>query len=147
VINGAFSKYTWAPESLLEQSATLHPVTISLRESAEIIITVENENGCHVQRTAHLTIRSALYMSNAFTPNGDGRNDLFRIPEGTTLDLAEFSVFDRWGNRIFSTHDINEGWNGRINGIMGNAGAYVYIVRGKDDKGQVLQKGTVLLIR
>jgi gliding motility-associated-like protein len=147
VINGAFSNYYWSPESQLEQPGSLQPVTISLRESADIIINVENEKGCSVQDVAHITVRSALYMSNAFTPNGDGRNDIFRIPEGTTLDLAEFSVFDRWGNRIFSTHNINEGWTGMIRGIVCNTGTYVYMIRGRDDRGPVLQKGTVLLIR
>jgi gliding motility-associated-like protein len=42
-------------------------------------------------------------MPNAFTPNGDGKNDVFRIPPGTSLQLKEFSIYDEWGTKVFST--------------------------------------------
>jgi len=47
-------------------------------------------------------------MPNAFTPNGDGKNDVFRIPPDATLNLEEFSIYDRWGAKIFSTKNVGE---------------------------------------
>lgn len=59
-----------------------------------------------------------VYAANAFTPNSDGINDVF-LPTGIGIDpdpdRYTFMVFDRWGNKIFETHDINEGWDGRVN--------------------------------
>jgi gliding motility-associated-like protein len=86
-------------------------------------------------------------MPNAFSPNGDGVNDIFRIPERVFLQLDEFSIFDRWGNRVFSTHNISEGWNGTFSGNPVNAGTFVYYIKGSNEKGSVLLTGTVLLIR
>ena len=86
-------------------------------------------------------------MPNSFTPNGDGKNDVFRIPPAVTLDLDEFAVFDRWGNTVFSTKDISKGWDGTWKGQPSAPGVYVYLVKGKSIKGEVLSKGTVILVR
>jgi len=86
-------------------------------------------------------------MPSAFTPNGDGYNDLFRIPPNIPLQLKEFSIFDRWGNRVFTTADSRKGWDGTINGLPAKTGTFIYIVKGKDDKGDVFVKGTITLIR
>ena len=86
-------------------------------------------------------------MPNAFTPNGDGFNDIFRIPPKVFLHLEEFSIFDRWGNKVFSTRNINEGWDGRFKGHLLDAGSYVYFISGTNEKGDVRAKGTVVLIR
>ena len=59
-----------------------------------------------------------FYIPNAFSPNEDGVNEIF-LPKGMNIDNANynFRVFDRWGNQLFQTIDLNEGWNGRINNI------------------------------
>jgi len=51
-------------------------------------------------------------MSNSFTPNNDGLNDVFRIPNNVSLKLDDFLIYDRFGNKIFNTKDINRGWDG-----------------------------------
>jgi gliding motility-associated-like protein len=86
-------------------------------------------------------------MPNTFTPNGDNLNDIFRIPTGVTITLHEFSIFDRWGNKVFSTGDTTQGWNGSSKGSKSPAGVYTYFIRGADDKGSILEKGSVTLIR
>ena len=86
-------------------------------------------------------------MPNAFTPDGNGKNDLFRIPPKTTMTLSVFSVYDRWGNRVFRTRDIVKGWDGTVNGMPVPAGTYVYIITGQDLNGKILSKGSFLLIR
>ena len=86
-------------------------------------------------------------MPNAFTPDGNGKNDLFRIPPNTTMTLSDFSVYDRWGNRVFKTRDMGKGWDGTVNGMPVPAGTYVYIIMGRDLNGEILAKGSFLLIR
>jgi gliding motility-associated-like protein len=88
-----------------------------------------------------------LIMPNAFTPNNDGTNDLFRIPPGVPLILDDFSIYDRWGNKIFTTNDIKKGWDGSYKGTRLSTGVFVYTVSGKLNNEDKFLKGTVLLIR
>ncbi len=82
-------------------------------------------------------------MPNAFSPNGDGVNDIFRIPANVTFQLEEFSVFNRWGKKVFSTTDISKGWNGD-NAVNGT---YVYLITGKLDGKRTVFNGAFVLAR
>lgn len=147
-VTGDYSSLMWTPAALVTDATNLNPMTIPMQESAELKLIVTNENNCTVTAVSKIKVRTALFMPNAFTPNADGRNDIFRIPQGTTINLIEFSVYNRWGNKLFSTNDISKGWTGRDgSGKLLDSGAYIFMVRGSDDKGAVMQKGTVLLIR
>ena len=97
--------------------------------------------------TAIIKAGRSVSMPNAFSPNADGNNDIFRITPGATLQLNEFSIFDRWGRIIFTTKEITKGWDGTINGRIADPGSYIYIVKGADEKGSVFLKGTVMLVR
>ena len=79
----------------------------------------------------------AVYIPNAFTPNGDGINDLFR-PIGIGFDVEDYqlAIFNRWGHLIFLTHDLNDSWGGD-SGPIGGAevvpeGAYAYRIEVRD---------------
>ena len=85
-------------------------------------------------------------MPSAFSPNGDGKNDLFRIPPEALIDLQEFSVFNRWGQIVFSTKNKAVGWDGKHHGIM-QTGLFTYTIKGSNDKGSVFLKGTVFLLQ
>ena len=87
-------------------------------------------------------------IPNAFTPNGDGLNDVFRIPAGTMQKLTEFTIYSRWGEKVFTTNILSEFWDGKINGLPATPGVYIYFISGtKSDAAPVKFKGTVLLIR
>jgi gliding motility-associated-like protein len=82
--------------------------------------------------TANLTINirdddATLYVPNAFTPTGDGLNDLF-IPLSTGIVMYNMKVFNRWGEMIFETDDLDTGWDGRYKGIFVQDGVYVWII-------------------
>ena len=91
-------------------------------------------------------VLNRIFMPNAFTPNGDGKNDVFRIPSGALIDLEEFSIFNRWGEVLFSTRDRVTGWDGKYKGEL-QSGVFVYVIKGVDNKGPVRIKGTVVVIR
>jgi len=102
----------------------------------------------HVSKNSIVRISLALAIPNAFTPNGDGKNDHFRIPPGVALTLQEFSVYDRWGNKIFTTKNISEGWDGCYkNGAKAVPGVYVCTIRGMMQNKPFLLRGTIVLIR
>jgi len=74
---------------------------------------------------------SYIYVPNAFSPNGDGYNDLFKVfPSNEVLiESFDFYVFDRWGNHLYETHSVDEGWNGRFDNKMLDPNVYVYYIR------------------
>jgi gliding motility-associated-like protein len=89
-----------------------------------------------------------IFVPTAFTPNGDGVNDLFR-PIGVGIKNIEyFRVYNRWGELVFSTTINGQGWDGKIRGTPQTTNTFVWIVRGIDylDK-PFLKKGSVTLIR
>ena len=86
-------------------------------------------------------------MPSAFTPNKDGKNDIFRIPPGSSLTLQQFSIYDRWGHIIFRTADISKGWDGSYRAQDLPAGTYIYLVEGMLYDKKVVEKGTITLIR
>lgn len=96
---------------------------------------VINQYGC--RDTAYQDIRingeSTTFIPNAFTPNGNGLNDTFK-PQMFGIIEFQMLIFDRWGNEIFKTTDMNEGWNGRVRGTgeVAMQDVYVYKITTKD---------------
>ena len=89
-----------------------------------------------------------IFVPSAFTPNGDGRNDVLKpIPVGIkTFDY--FKVFNRWGQLVYVTGEVGKGWDGNVNGTRQQSGTYVYVTQGIDYTGKIIfRKGTVVLIR
>jgi gliding motility-associated-like protein len=146
-IVGIVASYQWTPANLLTDPQTLTPESVPLQDSVQFTLTVQSTQGCVGTAVAKVLIYRALAMPNAFTPNGDGINDVFRIPPGVTLRLTEMDVYDRWGMRVFSTRNISQGWDGTVGGRPAQAGTYVYMITGSDLKGSVSAKGTVMLVR
>lgn len=85
-------------------------------------------------------------MPNAFTPNSDGVNDLFRIPPNVLLDLKEFFIYDRWGKLVFTTTNRKIGWDGTVNGKKQNTSSYVYYIKCIIDNKETFLKGHFTLI-
>lgn len=90
-----------------------------------------------------------LTIPNAFSPNGDGSNDLFRPLRYGNLTLVSFAVYNRYGNEVFFTKDIQEGWNGKYQGTDSDVGTYFYLARYRCPLSDeiILLKGDVTLLR
>jgi gliding motility-associated-like protein len=146
-VSGSVSSFTWRPASALVNPQSLTPATIPLAQDTSFNLAVVDINGCTASDDVAVKVLHKLYMPSAFTPNKDGKNDVFRIPPGSSLNLKEFSVFDRWGNVIFKTKDIAEGWNGTFKGQDLVSGTYVYLIKGTFREEDLTVKGTVILIR
>jgi gliding motility-associated-like protein len=101
-----------------------------------ITLTAFNDAGCFHDTTLNLVINGifTLYAPNAFSPNEDGINDVFKI-EGDMIDPTyfEFMIFDRWGQLIWSTDDFNDSWDGRSSsGVLVPLDVYVWRIKAKD---------------
>ena len=89
-----------------------------------------------------------IYVPDAFTPNNDGLNDIFKPTMGSKFLLVDFSIFSRWGQKIYSTSEKARGWNGKIAAKDLPQGVYVWIIRARNRQNQVIErKGSFLLMR
>ena len=114
----------------------------------EVMLTVADSNNCidSVFQTVKVMYDFIIYLPNTFTPNGDGKNEVF-TPKGfrmAKLESYQFIVYNRWGEIVFNTDKVGMGWNGE-NAIVGK---YAWAIIIKDEMGALQKKvGEVLLIK
>lgn len=146
-VTGTLAAFAWKPDSLLLTPRSLTTFTKPLGENTVFNLSVIDINGCSASSFLPVKVLYKMHMPSAFTPNKDGKNDVFRIPPGSSVTLQQFSVYDRWGHIIFTTADISKGWDGTYRGFSLPVGTYVYLVKGMIEDRKLLEKGTVTLIR
>lgn len=142
--------FYWTPTNDLSDSLSLRP-TASPLYTAQYYLYAETEYGCINYDSVHIFIdaKTLLLIPTAFSPNGDGTNDIFRIvsPTLNIRNLEEFAVFSRWGEKLFSTNDLNQGWNGKYKGTDQPIGVYMWYVKAitYDDE-KIFRTGNVTLV-
>jgi large repetitive protein len=117
-------------------------------EYAIDLITI-NQNGCIHRTSKEITVRNRelLYLPNAFTPNGDNMNDYFSL-HYSNISSVSVSIFNRWGQKIFTSEDRDFKWDGTFNGNPVEMGVYVYKVRATGEAGKEHTKiGSVTIVR
>ena len=141
--------YTWSPSTGLNNPFIANPVT-TLNDNQTYVLTASTTLGCATKDTLHLRVEKGpeIYAPSAFTPNGDGKNDRFRIiPVGIT-ELIAFQIYNRWGQKIYSSLNASEGWNGYVKSLEQPTGTYIWIAEGKAFNGTIInRKGSFVLIR
>ncbi len=113
----------------------------------EVVVT--SANGCISRGSISLTVLEPEYrVPNAFTPNGDGRNDFFNVITRGIVDIVQFRVFNRWGQIVYNNNNPGRGWDGNFNGRPAPSDVYVYyiIIRLPNGREDTLQ-GDVTLLR
>ena len=88
-----------------------------------------------------------IYFPNAFTPNSDQKNDVFKILNGDRTTNFYFAIYDRWGEKVFEANDYKKGWDGNKNNLPADAGTYIWYCKFKDSNILKTMKGSVILIR
>lgn len=144
--------YNWRPSTGLNDPNIQSPIAILNSSIDSVIYTVRvSENGCYSED--QVTVRvykpgADIIVPSAFTPNGDGKNDIVRPLTFGITKLTYFSIYNRWGQLLYTTTEIGRGWDGSFNGISQPSGTYVYQALGADYLGNtVYRKGTIVLIR
>jgi len=145
-------EYQWSPSTDLSNPDIADPIGLYESEIDSILyqVTARDTFGCYGTATVKVTIAHTLpdiLVPNGFTPAAIS-NSLFRPVCLGISSLDYFRVFNRWGQLLFSTSQMGQGWDGRINGKLQETNAYLWIVKGTDYTGRVItKKGTVVLIR
>ena len=115
------------------------------------VYSVKVENKCGVQTdTIHVYPECdfTIYFPNAFTPNKDFLNDVLRVPELNKNKFYRLTIYNRYGQLVFKSENIKDGWGGNFKGVAQENGVYIYFLEMRSLSGkQMNQKGTVVLIR
>lgn len=141
--------YQWSPSTGLSATDIANPVAINNIDRTYYLRAFTPE-GCESFDTINIKIYKGpdIYVPTAFTPNGDGRNDILK-PIAVGISLFEyFVVYNRYGEVVFKSSNPNAGWDGRVKGADQNTGNFIWMVSGTDFRGnKIFRKGSVLLIR
>ncbi len=121
--------------------------------AGQVYVIYEAANSCTKKDSVSIIVQGNVgsgnnfYIPNSFTPNGDGKNDCFGLKHWGMMESFYFSVFNRWGEKIFETKNNNNCWNGTYKGLKCDSGNYIYIVSGKNQCGSISKTGNIILVR
>lgn len=130
--------------------------TLVVREPGDTYIASVTLDNCTKIDTVNIDYQPCectVAVPNAFTPNGDNRNDIFQILYDSNCIFSTFNlqIFNRWGKLVFSNQDINSGWDGYVNGTLQAEDSYLYVVEyeltPQFNQPKQVKKGSFLLIR
>lgn len=148
-VQGA-SSFSWNPGPGIS-NLTANMVRITPNRTMYFSVAGTNEFGCSSKDSILVTVSAAnspiFSLPNAFSPNGDGHNDCFSLKSWGNAEILEFSIFSRWGERVFSGKSTNDCWDGTFKGVTLPVGDYVYHIRAKTLCGEIVKKGAISLIR
>ncbi|HPF00841.1 MAG TPA: gliding motility-associated C-terminal domain-containing protein [Bacteroidales bacterium] len=141
--------YSWSPPDGLSDPDIANPIC-NAEDTTVYILTVTNEFGCTDTDTVIVRVDGdcgSIYVPNAFSPNGDGKNDVFGVMN-RCLETLNLKVYNQWGNLVFETNDPNGRWDGTFSGTMSESGIYSYWFDGSLSDGTLVNgQGNFVLIR
>jgi len=133
--NSTSWSWDFGDKTTSNQASPVH--TYKAKGLYTVTLRAYNQSVCtdSMVKTVEILPEFTIYIPNAFTPNGDGKNDIF-TGKGEEIDTFEMMIFDRWGELIYSTDDIHKGWDGRAKdgNLVSQMGVYVYKVLVKDTR-------------
>lgn len=147
------SAYQWSPAEDLTAATISNPVAQfnAPSDGNQLKVFVYNEVGC--VDSAYITVKvfkttPTVFVPTAFTPNGDGKNDVLKPIAAGMQRIDYFNIYNRWGQLVYSSQQNSNGWNGLIGGQQQGTGTYIWVVKAVDFTGKsYMQKGMVTLIR
>jgi gliding motility-associated-like protein len=142
------TRFMWFPPAGLSNAYVSDPLA-SPQISTKYIVHGYTEYGCKASDSIDIYVdpETLLALPNAFTP-GSGPNNEFKIIKRGIATLNYFRIFNRWGNLVFETTDIDKGWNGEFHGTPQPFGVFVYEIEAVTTTGKIFQKhGNTTLIR
>ncbi len=141
--------YLWMPSTGLSDSTSATPTCI-LQHDQVYVVKISDGNGCFNYDTVKVYVfpNPIVLMPNAFSPNGDGLDDVIMPIFAGIKTLNHFNIYNRWGQCVFSTTEVNQGWDGTFHGVQQPMDTYIYMIDGMDVEDNGFNyKGDITLIR
>jgi len=143
------ASFAWSPAIGLSNAQIANPV-FNYNAQVQYLVTIRLSIGCVITDTLLVRMfkETEIYVPKGFSPNGDGKNDVL-LPRVVGIKaLRYFKIYNRWGQLVFQTDELNTGWDGIYRGAKQPAESYVWLAEGIDINDQVLKRtGTFILIR
>jgi gliding motility-associated-like protein len=144
--------FEWSPAVGLNDPSSATPMA-TLTHDQEYHVLISSQKGCSVTDTQFVKVNpdsgraAKVFVPTAFTPNGNNVNDRLR-PLGQIGAIDYFRVYNRWGNMLYQTSIIGDGWDGRYKGVVQQSDTYTWILSGKTPEGKPFKlSGKTVLIR
>ncbi len=148
--NSSANQFEWSPKDEIS-NPFVPSVNVSPLINMDYTVSVTDDFGCIGVDTVHINVygKDVLLIPTGFSPNNDGINDLFGVISHLNVKkLNTFEVFNRWGERVYSTSSINGKWDGTLNNSPCPAGSYIWNIDLTNYEGQKIKKsGTIELLR
>ena len=146
-----YTQFEWYPSTYLSNASIEHPLFRSNKSINYTLTRTEVLTACKVEDIYKMDVSDLVAVSipKAFTPNNDNLNDILKIEYGAGLKVFHFlKIFNRWGNMVFQTTNLNQGWDGNMNGIPQEMDAYTYFMSYITYKDEAVSKtGSFILLR
>jgi gliding motility-associated-like protein len=143
--------YYWSPTNYMTYTQSNNPLVTPLETTTYVVTGVSDLQGCPQKDSVKVTVlENDVWVPTVFSPNGDGKNDIFKILTGRTrfVKIQEFKIYNRWGTEIYNGKDVSQGWDGTYKGQPQDTGTYFYQIRVAYPTGRVgYLKGDFTLIR
>ncbi len=145
--------YEWSPANSLDFNDIPNPIATPTETTTYTVI-VTTPEGCVSEAMVTVEVlppaceEPNIFIPNAFTPNNDGENDIFRVRASSFITEFYLAVYNRWGEQVFESRDINTGWDGTFRGRALSPDAYGFFVQIRcGDNEEYFKKGNVTLLR
>lgn len=147
--NYAGATFLWTPADGLSDASIQSPIAV-LQENQLYTVDVTSEQGCMGSGQVNLSVKrqESIIIPTAFSPNGDGKNEMLLPVVNDIASIRYFRIYNRWGQLVFFTDQLNTGWDGTFKGNTAVSGTYVWQIEGVSTKGKVISKrGAVMLLQ
>jgi gliding motility-associated-like protein len=147
-VKGTAINFYWSPGTFMDNSQILHPKVFP-PQNIQYTLTAVSTVGCGVANASiMIKVYNDIYIPTGFTPNGDGKNDYFKVTAADGYKLIKFQVYNRWGLVVYDVRDLNTGWDGTYKNLSQPADTYVYFLEIESSKGKkIIKSGTITLVR
>ncbi len=144
-ITGDVAAFTWSPTNFMVNETTLTPFVNPPTDYQYVLTAVAPKNCGTFTDTVQVKIINGIFIPNAFSPNGDGKNDTWNVPGLEIYPLHTLTIFDRYGQIVFQRKKTFVPWNGFFKGQLSPAGTYIYFI--DLNNGTQVLKGSFLLVK
>jgi len=144
-------RYSWKPPTFLNNDTIYNPLA-DPKQTTTYRVLITDENNCSVMDSVLLIVLSCevaeFFMPTAFSPNGDGENDILYLRGPDCITQMQLQLYNRWGELVFETTNLSKGWDGKFHGKTMESGVFTYYLNATLSNAQkISRKGNVTLLR
>jgi len=153
LVAGGGTNYSWSPSTGLSNTTIANPManpTTTTNYTVTVSVSCSSDTASMLITVQECDSSSIFFIPNSFSPNGDGVNDILFV-RGSEIKSIKLSIYNRWGEKVFGTYNINTGWDGNYRGKPLNSGVFSWYAEMEfedaNNPGQIYRKGNVTLVR